>query len=331
MTSRILAVAAALAICLPGLAMAAHEDDPADAPGRPANVSISDTAHVPEGQVHDNDIVTISGDVKIDGKVSGDVVVIAGTLDLEGTVDGQVVLIMSEGHLGEEAEIGGDLVSVGGHLDRAPEARIGGEVVSLNLGDLLPPLGHGGWTGLARLFYVLELIKLAGLFLAMLLVTALVPARLSVIATAFPRRWGMAILAGLVAYCVTFVLCLILAVTIIGIPLAIALWFVVKVIKWIGLAAILYLIGGTAGKNLFKRDLAHAPAVLGGFVVYAILSLIPLFGWVVCMTMSVLALGMSLLTRFGSAEDGWRRAAPAGPAGGMVPPPPPPPPVVPGT
>jgi hypothetical protein len=325
MKSRILAVAAALAIGLPGLAMAAHQGRPADEPGRPANVSVSDSAYVPEGQVHDHDIISISGDVKIDGKVSGDVVVIAGTLDLEGTVDGQVVLIMSEGHIGDEAEIGGDLVNVCGHLDRAPEARVGGEEVDINLGELIPSIGRGGWSGLVRLVYVVKLIYLAGLFLAMLLVTALVPARLSVIATAFPRRWGMAVLVGLVAYCVTFVLCLVLAVTIIGIPLAIALWYVVKVIKWIGLAAILYLIGNTAGKNLFKRDLTHAPAVLGGFVAYAVLSLIPLFG----VAMSILALGMSLLTRFGSAEEGWRRAVPAGPGGGMYPPPPPPP-VVPG-
>src|SRR5258706_8241133 len=132
----------------------------------------------------------------------------------------------------------------------------------------------------------------------LLLVTALVPRRLSVIAEAFPNRWGMSIVAGLIAYCATIVLCVIVACTIIGIPLAIAMWLVAKVIKWIGLASILFLMGQTLGRNVMKRDLSHFPAVLGGFAIYSVMALVPIFGGIFCMAMSVLALGISILTRF---------------------------------
>ncbi len=336
MKSRSVAIAAAIALCLPGVLRAAESGARHADHGGAANVAVSDSVFVPEGEVHDSDIVTISGDVRIEGKVSGDVVVINGTLELEGTVDGEVVLVLSDGRIGDEAEIGGNLVNVGGEVDRSPEARIGGELVDINLSQLTGPISKG-FSTLARGFYVLVLIKLFLLFLTLVLLTALVPRRVLVIASAFPRRWGAAILAGVVAYCAAFVVFLVLVlliIVLIGIPLIPAFGVVLYVVINMGLAGMLYLVGHRAGKNLFKRDLEPFPAVLGGFLVYAVLSLIPgfsyLFFFVISPIVSSLALGIALITRFGSAEDGWRRTAPAGPAGGMYPPPPLPPPVVPG-
>lgn len=270
-----------------------------------STVTISDVAHVPKGEVHHDDIVAILGKARVEGEVTGDVVVILGSVEISGTVRGDVVGIMSPMHIEETADIGGDLVSIGGPLTRAEGCRVGGESVSLNFLDFVPFI-KGGWAGLWKLLFLIKLAKLAALFLMLLLVTALVPRRLSVIAAAFPQRWPMAILAGLIAYCATIVLCILVGITIIGIPLAIGLWFAVKVVKWIGLASILFLMGVTFGRNVFKRDLSHFPAVLGGFAIYAIISLVPIFGGVFSTAMSVLALGISILTRFGS-EEPWRK------------------------
>ncbi len=281
-------------------------------------VTISDEAYVPKGEVHHDDIVCILGKVRVEGEVTGDVVVILGSLDISGTVRGDVVGIMSPTHIRENAEIQGDLVSIGGPLDRSPASSVGGQEVKLNFLDLVPFL-RGGWAGLWKLLFLIKLAKLAGLFLMLLLVTALVPRRISVIAVSFPDRWAMSILAGLIAYCATIVLCVILAVTLIGIPLAIALWFAAKVVKWIGLASILFLIGHTLGRNVLKRELSHLAAVLGGFAVYAVISLVPIFGGVFAMVMSVLALGIAILTRFGS-EEGWKKPD-ASPASNVSPPP----------
>lgn len=287
-----------------------------------SNVTISDEAHVAEGQVHDDDIVAIFGKVNIEGEVAGDVVVIMGKLEISGTVRGDVVGIMSPVRLDDTADLEGDLVSIGGPLKRATGARIEGEVVSLNFLDAVPFL-RGGLAGFWKFIFLLKLISLALLFLAILLITALVPRRLSVIAAAFPSRWGMAILAGILAYCVTIVLGVILICTLIGIPLAIGLFCAAKVVKWIGLASLFFLIGHTLGRNLFKRDLSHVAAVLGGFAVYAVISLVPIFGAVFSAVMGVLALGISILTRFGS-EEGWGKSGtlappvappPEGPAG----------------
>ena len=268
-------------------------------------VAISDDAYVAKGAVHDDDIVAIVGKVRIEGEVTGDVVVILGSLDISGTVRGDVVGIMSPMHIEETAQLEGDMVSIGGPLDRAPGSRIDGQEFKLNFMDLVPFM-KGGWAGLWRLIFLLKLISLGLLFLAILLITALVPRRLSIIAAAFPSRWGMAILAGLIGYCVTVVLSFILICTFIGIPLALGLMFAAKGIKWLGLAAIFFLLGQTIGRNVFKRDLSHFAAVLGGFAVYAVISLVPIFGAVFSTVLGVLALGIAILTRFGS-EEGWRR------------------------
>lgn len=284
---------------------------------RSASVAVTEDAHVGAGEVHHDDIVAILGDVKIEGEVTGDVVVIMGTLEISGRVDGDVVAVMTPVRLDDTADLKGSLVNIGGRLGRADGARLDGELVDFGFLDAIPFL-KGGLAGFWRFIYILKLISLALLFLAILLITALVPQRLSVIAAAFPSRWGMAILAGILGYCVTIVLGFILICTLIGIPLAIGLFFAAKVVKWIGLASLFFLIGHTLGRNLFKRDLSHVAAVLGGFAVYALISLVPIFGGVFSSVMGVLALGISILTRFGS-EEGWGKSHPQAPP--VTPPP----------
>ena len=280
-------------------------------------VSVTDDAHVPVGEVHDHDIVAIFGDVNIEGDVTGQVVVIMGNMEISGTVQGDVVAIMSPVKLSGTARLDGNFVNIGGRFDRDEDARIEGEMVNLGFMDAVP-FFKGGLAGFWKFMYLLKLISLGLLFLAILLITALVPQRLSVIAAAFPSRWAMAILAGILGYCVTIVLGFILICTLIGIPLAIGLFFVAKVVKWIGLASLFFLIGHTLGRNLFKRDLTHIAAVLGGFAVYALISLVPVFGGVFSFAMGVLALGISILTRFGS-EEGWGKSRPTAPP--LTPPP----------
>lgn len=289
------------------------------ATGTTPTVSVSDSAHVAKGEIHEGDVVAIFGDVIIEGSVTGQVVVVLGSLNLSGTVEGDVVTVLSEARLEDTARIEGEYVNVGGALHRASGARIGGEVVNVDFHQLIPFV-RGGWSGLWRFLFIVKLAKLAALFLIMILMTALFPRRLGTIAAALPRRWGWALLAGLLAYAAFVVGFTVLFCTILGIPLALALWFCMLATKWVGLASILLLIGQTAGRNLFGRELTHLSSVLGGFVAYALLSLIPFFGFAFALVTRFLAVGIALLTRFGS-EEPWGR--PAIPLAGAAPPPPP--------
>ena len=292
--------------------------DSGDTPG----VSVSGESFVPKGVVHEGDLVSVLGDVRIDGEVTGQVVVVMGSLELSGTVRGDCVSVMTRTHLAPSAQVDGEMVNVGWSPARDPGSRIAGQLVNVNFMNLVPFAGHGGGlSGIIRFLFILRLIRLAFLFLMLFLIAALIPRRLAIMAAAFPGRWGAALLTGLLVYVGVLLAMVILVATLIGIPLALFLWFVVKVIKWVGLAAILYLMGNSAGRNLFRRDLPHLASVLCGFVIFAVINLVPILGWLFGMVMSALALGTALVTRFGTevqpammpAPPG---AAPAGPPAG---------------
>ena len=264
------------------------------------SVGIGEDAYVPKGQVHDGDLVSVMGNVRVDGEVTGEVVVVMGSLEVNGDVRGEVVSVMSRGHLGPEAHVGGEVVGAGWSVVRDVGSRVDGEIVNIGFMNLVPFSGQGGLGGILRFLLILHLITLAFLFLVLLIITALVPRRLSVMADAFPVKWGWAFLTGVLAYAGVVIGVVILACTIIGIPLALLLAFLAAVAKWIGLAAICYLIGRTAGRNLFDRELPHLACVLGGFLVYALLSLVPFAGWIFSMLMKILGVGLALYTKFGA-------------------------------
>jgi hypothetical protein len=266
-----------------------------------AGVSVSEEAFVPKGQIHDDDLVVVLGDARVDGEVTGSIVVVMGSLELSGHAHQDVVSVMSRTHLAPSAQVDGQLVSVGWSVVRDEGSKIDGQVVNVNFMNLVPFAGHGGGiSGFLRFLYILHLIKLAFLFVVLVIITALMPRRLATIAAAFPSKWGWAFLVGLLVYTGVVLGAIFLFVTLIGIPLALVLWYAAKVMKWIGLAAIFYLMGQTMGRNLFKRELPHLASVLGGFVLFAAASLIPILGWVLTMILSIMSLGIVLVTRFGA-------------------------------
>jgi hypothetical protein len=299
----------------------AAEDQPTETPelsmsvshsdGIEPNFSLSSEAHVPAGYVHHGELVAVFGDVVIEGTVTGEVVVVLGSLQISGTVESDVVSVLSKTKLFETARVEGEMVNVGWSLDREPGSKVDGELVNVNFMSLIPFAGDGGgWTGLLRIIYLIRLAKLAALFVVVLLIAALLPRRVAVIGGAFPVRWAWSILVGLLAWAVFFIGCFILAVTLIGIPLVIALGFAMLVTKWLGFASIFFLVGQTLGRNLFRRELPHISCVLGGFIAYALLSLIPFVGWGLTLAMNVLAVGLVISTRFGSEEPWGKSSAP---------------------
>ena len=294
--------------------------------GPSANFAMSSDAHVQAGEVHHGELVALFGDVVIDGTVTGEVVVIMGSLRVNGTIERDVVSVMSETTLTENARIEGELINVGWSVDRAHGSVVERGIVNVNFMSLVPFAGEGGWSGLVRILYLIKLAKLAALFVVVLIVSALVPRRVSVIAAAIPVRWGWSILAGLLAWALFVVGCFILAVTVIGIPLAFALGFAMLMTKWLGLASIFFLVGQTIGRNVFHRELPHLSCVLGGYLAYAVICIIPFVGFILTLGLNIVGVGMVILTKFG-AEEPWGHGRvveprPAPPAGGAATPPP---------
>ena len=328
---------------------------------------------IPEGKVIDGDVVAIGGTVTVLGRVKGDCVSIGGTVKIEG-----------------KGVVEGDAVSMGGGVSTSDSGSVGGSNVSLGSWEI----GHGkhfwptvGFFGAMSVgvWLITTLLKLALTLFFAWLALLLMRERIEHATNAMTSQFGKAFLygllgfAGMVAAIPTGIILIvlvgaigaaILAITIIGIPLAILL-IVAMVLAIIGLVVAVFLAIFVAFLNgsmyLGRRVLATRPAaaakplfaILVGMALIAVLDIVgDLLGFVgvvlfhpvsialgiaagaLAVIVTTAGLGGMVLTRFGPGPgrgfaDGhqwWPPAkAPAPSAAGPAPgTPAPPPPHAPG-
>jgi len=308
--------------------------DPVDPPerihhgGEEPKVAIFGDVNVERGEVM-HGVVCVRGDVTIDGEVHGDVVVVAGKLDIEGKVDGSIVSVAGPIHLGDHAVVDGDLTNVGGSLDRG-ESEIRGSVVNVSpLGFNLPGLNLGGWgLGAAWLFPWWTVLGLFLFFVAALVLAALVPDRIRLMSEETPVRLFTAFLFGLLGYMLLALTQAVLCVTIIGIPIAILVYFVFVILKWMAMCGIFHYVGTRLARS-FGRQTSFLGAILLGLVPFGLIRLIPTccFGWTVWFMVEIVAFGLLIITRLGtrpSTSEGTVPAYVMPPAPTPAPAPPPP-------
>ena len=283
--------------------------------------------HVPAGEDRRGMALSIGGNVEIEGTVT-DVIVILGSLKIEGgVVRGQVVGVLSDLEL-RNARVEDQFVNVLGGL-RESGSRIEGHSFSLPVGTWIP--------GLGGLIFSIQLFFTFTAFVVLLLLAALVPERLQLIGDEAPVRYVSAFFVGILGWLGALILVPLLLATLIGIPVAL---FGFYLLKWMGIGGVFYAIGRRLGRGL-GREMSVVGAILATFTVYVLVSLGPRLlggpGLVLTVMLSTMffllievpAMGLVLLTRFGTS-----RSVPAVRASAAYPPPAPPhrtPPVPPST
>jgi len=265
-------------------------------------------------------------------RVDGDVVSVFGSATVEGPVTGSVVAVFGSVRLLPGAQVGGDAVAVGGGLEQAPGTTVRGETVSIGfLPTSFGPLGFGPPT-LAVMLLTILMGWLATLFWAWLL-SLLLAERLIRIGTTASRQSGASIFVGLISAPLVLIACLLLLVTVIGIPVALLLPFAYPLMVWTGQLAATYLLGckllgRPPGDAPPLRPIAAGAAFVALFFVAGAVLSVPsgflrtlalffaLIGVLLVTGLSILGTGALLISRFGS------RPSVAGPASAGVPAPP---------
>ncbi len=208
-------------------------------------VAFGSTVRIGRGEVA-YDIVSIGGDVKVDGQVRGDAISIGGTAKINGRVTGEVVAIGGDVELGPEAEVFGDIVTVGGRVRREDGSSVLGEVSEVDWGDFDWNWGgdwFDGWDGdwfpsvgdrppffrLGKVFEFVQSIIFTVLLIALSgLVLLVAPKGVGRVRSAASSDLLIMFAVGLgVEFFfipVLIIVSLLLAVTVIGIPFAILLW-----------------------------------------------------------------------------------------------------------
>lgn len=173
-------------------------------------VKLGERVHIHTDEVVRGDIVALGGGVRVEGEVTGNVVVVGGDLDA-----------------GPEAHIGGQALALGGRVEAATGAHIEGGIVSLSLlpSHWFRDRDRGRLASAGRLLG--QIVRLALFLVAAAFLIAVFPRRITrataMMGHAFLRCFGLGVLAltgGLFAVSVASVL---LAITLVGIPLALLL------------------------------------------------------------------------------------------------------------
>jgi hypothetical protein len=198
------------------------------------------------------DRVRIFGDVTVrEGEeVSGQAVAVIGSVRVDGDVGDQVVAVLGSVDLGPKAIVRGDIVSVGGRVRRAQGSQVGGAITEVSLADArwdprfepwLREVGlismFDGFSGVPRLIGTMFRLLLLMLFASM----AMVVARGSVERSAQRvsdnpiRATLVGLLAEVMFLPILVLTCIVLAISIVGIPLLLLVPFVILFLILLGL------------------------------------------------------------------------------------------------
>lgn len=276
------------------------------------------------GERLDGSIVAVGGDVVVEGVVERDVVVVLGSLTVRGRVDGNATAVLADVSL-DGAEIGGDLVHVLGGYEEAG-VRLGGQSFKL---------GHGApFDGAWRFLLWVRVFHKLAVFLLVVAIVAVAPARVRALADEAPIRYLAAVFTGLLAYVAFFAVLGLLLFTVVG---AAAAWAAFVVLKWVGVAGIFFAVGRALLRSFGRTEVSVLGGTLLAFALWAAIAVAPgLFGMAGLVVSLILrpmffllveapAIGLVVLTGVGSARRGLRRAAVAAARepGPPLPPPPP--------
>ena len=266
---------------------------------------------VPAGTVRAGDVVSFGKPLAVAGEVEGSVVSIDGSVTVTGRVRGDVVVLGGDAVVSEGGRVSGDLLVVGGS-GRAAEGTVAGKVRTLSaleaafLSELKTSPLEGGQVSL--LLAAFRLLLLAFWLAGGLALLRWQPRRIQ--AAAFAATGGeLAIAAGLgVSAVLTGVLLSTFFLSALPAPAAVVLIALVSAAvvaaKLFGLAA-LFLAAGRLLTRKARRGSAWFgdPAALAiGLLPFGLASLVPGAGPLVWGIVSVLGIGLSIRTAFGSFD-----------------------------
>jgi hypothetical protein len=261
-----------------------RDDDEHSGPDRRDRIVIGDDLVI-EKDERVRDAVAIGGDLTVRGIVEHDAVAIGGDLVLE-----------------PGSSVGHDAVGIGGTVEAASGVSIGHDRVSI----AGPFAGIIQWLTSAfrspGALFVLgilgTLLRAAMLLVVGLLVLSFAPDRVHRIRDYLVARPGPSAAAGLALFVGFVPLCVLLAITVVGIPLILVAVVMLAVILAIGVTALMLWLGHRLPVG--GPDKSPVRAMLLGLLLVVLVDLVPFIGTPLVMCATYVAAGAVLLTRLGA-------------------------------
>lgn len=274
-----------------------------------------------DGDVADS-VVSILGNTRVTGSVGESAVAVFGNVYVNGRVEEQVVAVFGNVELGPEADVGQDVVVLGGSLIRDAAARVGGEIQTvipgirvgsfdwfrtwvkncLLLGRPLALEPGLGWAWTLAFGFLAFYVLLALLF----------GSSVQRCVGTLEKHPGRSLLASLLTLVLTPIAFFLLVVTVVGIAAIPFFGIALFLAGLFGKTVMLAWIGGR-GTRLFGDGPWNHPAVgviIGGAIVLT-LYLVPIVGFIVYKLLGLIGLGVVVYTLLLAWQEAHPPVAPA--------------------
>ncbi len=258
------------------------------------------------GESLNHDLTIMGGNATLeeDSTVNGDLTVIGGNVTVDGIINGSVSVMGGYVYLDDHARVTGELASLGGTVRRSSQAKVEGGEGSGNTSVIpwmrvLPVnVNFDPITGPLMAFF--QALALAALAIVVQLFAAPYMDRTGRTALSQPVVSGG---VGLLTVVVTPALLIILAITIILIPLSLLGFFAVGIAALFGWLALGLMLGRQLAlwlKQSWSEPICAGAGTLTLSLLASMLGLIPCLGWLAVALIWMVALGAVILTRFGT-------------------------------
>jgi hypothetical protein len=221
-------------------------------------------------------------------------IAIGGQVTVEGEVERNVVAVAGSVFLDSTAVVGGDVISVGGVIEREEGAQLRGNQVEVALpgfSSFIMSLSQGNWRELSWLFRLIFFIASIGFMALALMVVLLIPRPIGIVSAAIEHKPMRAIGWGFLGIFLIVPVGVLLAVSIIGIvliPVEI-IFFVCALLM--GYIAVAQLLGKKMAFLLKKPNQPMFWETLWGLIVLWVIGWIPVLGGLIKSVAGLLGLG----------------------------------------
>jgi hypothetical protein len=285
-------------LALPGIARAQGPDD---------------TLVVGAGQHIPGDVATVTQDIRVDGVVDGDVTSWSGAITIAGSVGGDVVSYGGPVTIAATGRVNGHILASGGALHMDSSAIVGGQPIRggesggalASVLDLFMP--SADIDGIGTIGRVLFGAGLGVLLLAFcLLFVAFWPYRTATASVALQQLTGRALAIGLLTSGMLALTLLpvvaLLAASLIGLPLLVALIALIAALYIYGLAVSAYALASQrAGATAAHIDIRTITSAVGLILLIAIVAaLTPTWGLALFALVASPGIGAAILSRGGT-------------------------------
>ena len=255
----------------------------------------------------EGDVRSGIGNVEVSGNVTGDIEAGRGDIEVNGPVGGGIEAGMGDVYI--DAPVEGDVDVGRGDVELGPEAlvrgdlRYGGGEFSGNKGAVAGNIRAGGmgtdvdhdWGEFGILNLVGWAFAAAAFAACSVLAAVLGPRQLAAATRKAEESPAMSLLFGVASVPVVVVLCVVLAVSIIGIPLLLLLAPAYLALVFYGALVAAYFVGRRVVFATGRYHVGNAMAAAVGALILAAAYLIPVLGGLLIYGLALLGTGASVL------------------------------------